>query len=106
LFLRRLGYLGSIPLWLVVVVILRDLVIISGAELSLSGQQVTAAPRMISKLNTFAQILLVLAVMFDRGIQELPALWLVSCSRYCFPPVERAGLCMDQGTQGWLRRDS
>ncbi len=31
---------------------------------------------MLSKLNTFTQIMLVLAVMFSRGIQELPHLWI------------------------------
>ena len=30
----------------------------------------------MSKLNTVAQILLVLAVMFTQAIQELPALWI------------------------------
>jgi len=72
-----LGWLGWIPLWLVVLVILRDLVIISGALVyHYMIEQVTMEPSMVSKLNTFTQILLVLAVMFSRGIQELPYLWL------------------------------
>lgn len=72
-----LGWLGWIPLWLVVLVILRDLVIISGALVyHYMIEQVTMEPSMVSKLNTFTQILLVLAVMFSRGIQELPYLWI------------------------------
>lgn len=72
-----LGWLGWIPLWLVVLVILRDLVIISGALFyHYMIEQVTMEPSMVSKLNTFTQILLVLAVMFSRGIQELPYFWI------------------------------
>lgn len=72
-----LGWLGWIPLWLVMLVILRDLIIISGALVyHYMIEQVTMEPSMVSKLNTFTQILLVLAVMFSRGIQELPYLWI------------------------------
>jgi len=39
-------------------------------------ERLEAAPSIISKLNTFAQILLVLAVIFSQGIRELPVLWL------------------------------
>jgi cardiolipin synthase len=72
-----LGWLGWIPLWLVGLVILRDLVIVAGAVIYyFVVEHITAAPSMVSKLNTFAQILLVLAVMFSRSIQELPVLWI------------------------------
>ena len=69
-----LGWLGWIPVWLVVLVILRDLVILAGAlTYHFTIERVTMEPSMVSKLNTFTQIMLVLAVMFSRGIQELPA---------------------------------
>jgi len=72
-----LAWLGWIPLWLVSVVILRDLVIVSGAIVyNMHIEQLDAEPSMVSKLNTVTQILLVLAVMFTQAIQELPALWL------------------------------
>lgn len=72
-----LGWLGWIPYWLVGLVILRDLVIVSGAIVyHLRIERLEAEPRPASKLNTFTQIMLVLAVMFSLGIQELPALWM------------------------------
>jgi cardiolipin synthase len=71
-----LGWLGWIPVWLVALVILRDLVIVAGAIIyHVVVEQVTMEPSMVSKLNTFTQILLVLAVMFSRAVQELPVLW-------------------------------
>jgi cardiolipin synthase len=58
-------------------VILRDLVIVSGAIVyHLRIERLEAEPRPASKLNTFTQILLVLAVMFSQGFHALPALWL------------------------------
>jgi cardiolipin synthase len=72
-----LGYQGAIPLWLVLLVIVRDLVIVGGAlSYHFLIEPVAAAPSRISKLNTLLQILLVLGVMFNRGVQTLPAHWL------------------------------
>ncbi len=61
-----LGVLGWIPLWLLILVISRDLVIISGfLTMRLSGidvqQRIKATPD--SKLNTLTQILLVLILL-------------------------------------------
>jgi cardiolipin synthase len=72
-----LGWLGWIPLWLVALVILRDLVIVTGAIFyHMRIEQLEAEPTMASKLNTVTQILLVLAVMFSLGIKTLPAQWI------------------------------
>ena len=72
-----LGWLGWIPVWLVALVVLRDLVIIGGAVVfHMRVERLEAAPSFISKLNTFTQILLVLAVIFSKGLYELPVLWL------------------------------
>ena len=73
-----LGWLGWIPLWLVVLVILRDLVIVIGAMIYHWCVETidTAYPTLVSKLNTLAQILLVLAVMFSHSVQALPFLWI------------------------------
>ncbi len=72
-----LGYLGWIPYWLVGLVILRDLVIVAGAvSYHYFIEQLVAEPSHASKLNTFAQILLVLTVMFTHGIHALPAVWI------------------------------
>ena len=72
-----LAWLHWIPLWLVSLVILRDLVLGSGAIVyHMRIEQLDAEPSLVSKLNTVTQILLVLAVMFTQSIQELPALWM------------------------------
>jgi len=72
-----LGWMGWIPLWLVALVVLRDLVIVGGAIVfHMRVERLEARPSMVSKLNTFAQILLVLAVIFSQGIHELPVMWL------------------------------
>ena len=72
-----LGWLGWIPYWLVGLVILRDLTIVIGAIVyNFRIERLEAEPRPASKLNTFTQIMLVLAVMFSQGVSELPALWM------------------------------
>jgi len=72
-----LGWLQWIPLWLVGVVILRDLVIVSGALVyNFRIERLEAEPSMVSKLNTVTQIFLVLAVMFSQAVKTLPYLWM------------------------------
>ena len=72
-----LGWLQWIPLWLVGVVILRDLVIVSGALVyNFRIERLEARPSMVSKLNTFTQIMLVLAVLFSLAVASLPYLWM------------------------------
>ena len=73
-----LGWLGLIPLWLVATVILRDLIIIIGAMTYHWCVEYldTAYPTLVSKLNTFTQILLVLAVMFSAAVRPLAGLLL------------------------------
>ena len=72
-----LGWLGWIPVWLVALVVLRDLVIVGGAIVfHMRVERLEARPSMVSKLNTVAQILLVLAVIFSQGMHVLPVLWL------------------------------
>lgn len=59
-----LAWLGLLPVWLVVLVLLRDLVIVIGATLyHFRIEKVEAAPTIVSKLNTLLQILLVLLVI-------------------------------------------
>lgn len=70
-----LGWLGLIPAWLVLLVILRDLVIVAGATFyHMRIEQFDAEPSVASKLNTATQILLVLAVLFSFGIQTVPVI--------------------------------
>jgi cardiolipin synthase len=39
-------------------------------------EQLEAEPSLVSKLNTFTQIVLLLAIMFTQAFRELPQLWL------------------------------
>lgn len=69
-----LGALGLIPIWLVLAVVFRDLLIVGGALLyHYRVETVEAAPIPISKLNTLLQILLIVAVIMDAGLHTLPA---------------------------------
>ncbi|MES9858429.1 MAG: CDP-alcohol phosphatidyltransferase family protein [Sedimenticola sp.] len=71
-----LAVIGAIPVWLVLLVILRDLVIVTGALIyNFRVKQLDADPSMISKVNTVVQIFLVLAVVLDLGMIELP-MWI------------------------------
>jgi cardiolipin synthase len=68
-----LGSLALIPVWLVVAVISRDLLIVGGATLyNFRVEELQAAPILTSKLNTLVQILLLLAVMANAGPWPLP----------------------------------
>lgn len=59
-----LGLQDLLPLWLVILVVFRDLLIIGGAVLlTLLGFSIRTAPLKISKVNTAAQITLAAAVM-------------------------------------------
>lgn len=72
-----LGGLGLIPVWLVILVIFRDLTIMGGAlYYHFSVEEVDADPTLISKLNTLLQIVLVLVVVTDAGPLPLPSLLL------------------------------
>lgn len=72
-----LAWVGLIPRWLVVVVVLRDVIIFAGAlTYHLWIETLNAEPSVISKLNTVGQILLVVAVIFSQGVTTLPPAWL------------------------------
>ncbi len=63
-----LGIDGSIPAWLVILVVSRDIMIVSAVILSwLVDRPVKLQPLKVSKLNTVAQIVLALVVLAARG---------------------------------------
>jgi cardiolipin synthase len=102
-----LGWLGLIPAWLVLLVILRDLVIVAGATFyHMRIEQFEAEPSMASKLNTAAQILLVLAVMFSFGIQVLPAILIDVLSYSVLATILWSGFdyVWTWGRRAWMRR--
>jgi cardiolipin synthase len=63
-----LGIAGALPISLVILVVSRDIMIISGFMLSwLVGRPMPVKPLPVSKLNTVAQILLATLVLAERG---------------------------------------
>ncbi len=80
-----LGHAGSLPTWLVILVVFRDVLIVGGVLLIfVINGGIAARPLYVSKLNTVAQIALVAAVLGGLGIDPrmmaaVPALtWLVA----------------------------
>lgn len=76
-----LAWLGLLPLWLAVAVVLRDAVILAGAvAYYFLRQPFEGQPHWTSKVNTFLQLVLVVAVLFGQGVRpvpEAPLRWLV-----------------------------
>ncbi len=67
-----LGWLGLIPKWLVIVVIARDVIILTGAAAyHFVIDHLRMVPSLISKINTLVQILLVLCVILAK-LEVLP----------------------------------
>jgi cardiolipin synthase len=63
-----LGFKGTLPAWLIVLVVSRDLFIIGGLMLaSMLGKPMAMRPLWISKINTVAQILLLAMVLIERS---------------------------------------
>lgn len=64
---------GWVPWWLFGVIVLRDVFIVVGALFyHWRVRRVDMSPTIISKINTFCQIVLVLGMMFHAGVQPLP----------------------------------
>jgi len=64
-----LGWVGFIPLWLVILVAFRDLTIVGGALLEQTiTQSFKSRPMMISKINTALQIALAAIVLAHHGL--------------------------------------
>ena len=63
-----MGRQGLLPLWLVIAVISRDILIVIGVTLTwILGQPVSIKPHIVSKANTTAQIVLVAMVLADEA---------------------------------------
>jgi len=68
-----LGWKGLLPPWLVAAVIIRDVVIVVGAVLyHFKIETVKGLPLGISKVNTVAQIVLVIVVIAHQGFFTVP----------------------------------
>jgi cardiolipin synthase len=71
-----LGVLGLFPFWLVILVVTRDVLIVSGILLAwLLGSPIAMRPAKLSKLNTVGQILLVGTMMGVKAFEiDIPSL--------------------------------
>ncbi len=66
-----LGFLKEVPAWLVITIVSRDVLIIGAVLLSrLMHKPLRMAPLMVSKVNTLAQIVFVVAVLGVAAIGE------------------------------------
>ena len=103
-----LAWLGLIPPWLVGLVILRDVVIVTGAIVyNMRIEKLEAAPSVVSKLNTLAQILLVLAVIYSQAVEPLPHFWMNVLIFGVLVSTLWSGLdyVWTWGRKAWLRRE-
>jgi len=72
-----LTWLGLIPLWLLLVVILRDVLIVCGGIVYyFQVEKVSASPSWISKINTLMQILLVVVILIHKSVLVMPPVFL------------------------------
>ena len=63
-----LGNEGLLPTWLVILVVFRDILIVGGALLFQTvTQSLTMQPLMISKVNTFMQLVLAIGVLWTQA---------------------------------------
>ena len=87
-----LTLLGSVPVWLTTAVIARDCIIVIGAvSYRMLLGPVMAQPSLVSKLNTFCQIIFLLVVI---GAQQFswPAVWALALGALVFVTVFVSGI--------------
>lgn len=104
-----LAWLGVIPAWLVALIILRDVVIVTGAIVyHLRIEKLEAEPSAVSKVNTLAQILLILAVMFSQAFHQLPEFLMNMLIYGVLLTTLWSGFdyVWTWGRRAWLRRDT
>lgn len=84
---------GLLPLWLVAAVVLRDIVILSGATAYyLLLHPFEGQPHWTSKVNTFFQLVLIVSVLFHQGVSALPLPYLYSLMGLVFVTTVASGV--------------
>lgn len=86
-----LGYHHLLPVWIVIMVFLRDIAISCGAFITLSIKKIAKplGPSLLSKLNTVLQMLLLLSNLFQAAYGNVPEtlrtvlLYAVTCTTIC-----------------------
>lgn len=80
-----LGYLGNIPLWLVVIILTRDVLILAGVVVAfVLGDPIEIKPLFVSKANTAVQIVLVAIALampaFGLDIEAIKTVLVWACA--------------------------
>ena len=71
-----LAYIGLLPVWLVSLIVARDLIIVTGGyTYYLYIEKFRANPSMLSKANTFFQLLLTVIMIYSQ-INPVPGQWI------------------------------
>lgn len=100
-----LGLQSFIPMWLVGVVILRDVVIVSGGLLyRLLVGEVVIAPIISSKINMVLQVLLVFGLLLSLSLYALPPLLLQALMWLVLLSTLTSGSCYvtQWGRRAWM----
>lgn len=72
-----LTYLGSFPIWLLLLMVLREVIIVSGGIIYHYTIGVYEfLPSRMSKLNTCLQLILIVSIMFNSSYALIPVQWL------------------------------
>ena len=72
-----LGYLALVPAWLVVAVLARDIIIVTGGiAYYISIRHFDMAPTLVSKLNTLMQLVLVFGIILAQ-VFDFPRMWMI-----------------------------
>lgn len=102
-----LGYLSIFPLWLLLMLVVRELVIVSGGVVYhfwIGAYEFI--PTRISKLNTCLQIILIICLMFNLSYALIPAEWLEYLMLMVFATslVSLINYIVVWGRRAWLQR--
>jgi cardiolipin synthase len=103
-----LGILGWVPMWLMILVIVRDAIILGGFIFSavLVGRSIPMAPSFAGKVTTFTQIMMVSLVLLNlAGWMAIGSELLLGC--FVATGVATAGSGIDYVRQGlnWYSRE-
>jgi len=102
-----LAWLEHIPMWVVVTIISRDVIILVGSfGYYLLFGRYEMAPSWISKLNTFAQIVMVLFVVASLGVIEVDPVFVTILVYFVFLTTVLSGLdyTLTWGVKAWRNR--
>jgi len=100
-----LGLQAFVPMWLVVVVILRDVIIVSGGLFyRLLVGEVVIAPIISSKINMVLQVLLVFSLLLSLSLYPLPEIVLQSLMWLVLLSTLTSGSCyvFQWGRRAWM----